>query len=91
MFYLVAYDIANPKRLAKVAKTMKNYGVRVQKSVFECDLNEKLFLEMKIKVDRILDFSVDSVRYYALCERCAHRVELSGVGLLYQREDVIII
>jgi len=33
-WYLVTYDIANPRRLKKVHKILKNYGVAAQKSVF---------------------------------------------------------
>ena len=36
---VIVYDIADDKRLRKVAKHMENNGVRVQKSVFELDMN----------------------------------------------------
>ena len=40
MFILLSYDIADsPERLRKVAKICENYGVRVQKSVFELDIS----------------------------------------------------
>ena len=35
MNMIVAYDIADPKRLQRIAKIMKDYGLRVQKSIFE--------------------------------------------------------
>jgi len=91
MFFVVAYDIADPKRLAKIAKTMENYGVRVQKSVFECILDEKQYLEMKQKVERIMNFNLDAVRYYFICQRCQGRIELSGLGLIHEVDDLIII
>jgi CRISPR-associated protein Cas2 len=43
MLILLAYDIASPKRLAVVAKTCKDYGVRVQKSIFECRIKAEQF------------------------------------------------
>lgn len=91
MFFVVAYDIADPKRLAKIAKTMENYGVRVQKSVFECILDEKQYLEMKQKVEKIMNFNLDAVRYYFICQRCRGRIELSGLGLIHEIDDLIII
>jgi len=91
MWFVVAYDIRSPKRLAKVARVMKNYGTRVQKSVFECDLDEKLYAEMKRKIQKALDLRMDSVRYYALCERCWPRLELSGPGIMLETEDVVIV
>ena len=36
--WLVAYDIADAGRLARVACICLDYGVRVQKSLFECDI-----------------------------------------------------
>ena len=36
--YIVCYDIAGPKRLRKVFKTMQAWGVHLQLSVFECRL-----------------------------------------------------
>ena len=38
--YLVSYDIANAKRLRRVAKTLESYGTRLQYSVFECPLDD---------------------------------------------------
>ena len=35
---LIAYDISDPKRLRRVAKTLERYGIRIEKSVFTCDL-----------------------------------------------------
>ena len=35
---LIAYDISEPKRLRRVAKTLEKYGIRIEKSVFTCDL-----------------------------------------------------
>jgi CRISPR-associated protein Cas2 len=34
--FLVCYDIADPKRLRKVFKTMRDFGDHLQYSVFEC-------------------------------------------------------
>ena len=39
--YLITYDIREEKRLRKAALVLKKYGKRVQKSVFECEINEK--------------------------------------------------
>lgn len=39
--YLIMYDIKEEKHLHKAAVLLKKYGKRVQKSVFECEINEK--------------------------------------------------
>ena len=41
MLILVTYDIADPRRLRRVAKVSEGFGRRVQKSVFECELDER--------------------------------------------------
>ena len=45
MLIVVCYDVAvdqgGPKRLRRIAEACKDYGVRVQYSVFECRLEDK--------------------------------------------------
>lgn len=81
MFYLVCYDIVDDNTRYKVAKVLKSYGQRVQKSAFECqDLSERGFLKMKDKIEGLIDFTEDNVRYYRLCRRCLQDFEQSGQG-----------
>mgnify|MGYP000014692646 CR=1 FL=1 len=88
---VASYDISDPKRLAKVAKEMKNYGERVLKSVFECNLNPQKFEEMKEKVEGIIEPIEDSVRYYILCDKCIKEVDYSGKGELFQEDEDYIL
>jgi CRISPR-associated protein Cas2 len=89
---LASYDICEPKRLYKVAKVMKDYGERVLKSVFECNLDQNQFRRMTARVDAILDHTEDSVRFYFVCEKCVGNVEHSGhgQGFVTDREVSII-
>ena len=48
--YLISYDIAEPRRLRQVAKLLKRYGVRLQKSVYACDLDERRYGELRRKL-----------------------------------------
>jgi CRISPR-associated protein Cas2 len=92
MLHIVAsYDISDPKRLGKVARTMKSYGERVLKSVFECNLDEGKFTEMKARIDEIIEPIEDSVRYYILCGKCMREVEYSGKGELFQGDEEYLI
>ncbi|MEW6375034.1 MAG: CRISPR-associated endonuclease Cas2 [Thermodesulfobacteriota bacterium] len=84
---VASYDISDPKRLTKVARAMKNFGERVLKSVFECNLNQKKYGEMKEKIDEIIEPIEDSVRYYILCEKCIREVEHSGKGKSFQEDE----
>jgi CRISPR-associated protein Cas2 len=80
MNMIVAYDIADPKRLSKIAKIMLDYGTRVQKSIFEATLNGPRFREMKDRIESIIVFEEDGVKYFPLCEKCAGTVEIIGQG-----------
>jgi CRISPR-associated protein Cas2 len=70
MFFVVIYDIRDVKRLHKVAKVMESYGQRVQKSIFECELEGLAFLKMRTQVEHMIDPDEDSVKYFRLCSKC---------------------
>lgn len=78
MLYLIAYDITAPKRLAKVAKVCLDYGVRVEYSVFECDLEEREFNECWRRLREIVDEEEDSLLAYQLCGACVKKIESAG-------------
>jgi CRISPR-associated endonuclease Cas2 len=50
-YYLIAYDIADPKRLNKVRKIAYSYALGGQKSAVEAPLTQK---DLKILVARLL-------------------------------------
>jgi len=87
MNMLVIYDIANPKRLSKIAKVIKDYGVRVQKSIFEVDVNNTVFEEMKFRVEKIIEASEDGVKYFPLCGKCKNTVEIIGQGVFIDPDE----
>lgn len=91
MFVVVSYDVVDDRRRLKVAKALTDYGRRVQKSVFECDLDERRYLRLKETLDRLIHHEEDSVRYYQLCPRCRRAVEVSGWGSLTEEEEVVIV
>jgi CRISPR-associated protein Cas2 len=55
MLVVVSYDIVDDRRRQRLAKVLENYGQRVQKSVFECRLDEGRFLKLKKQVDKLID------------------------------------
>lgn len=91
MFVVISYDIVDDKKRLQVSKLLKNFGNRVQKSVFECRIDEKQYLDIKGKLEKIIDMENDSVRYYSLCQRCIESISISGWGTVKEDEDVIII
>jgi CRISPR-associated protein Cas2 len=77
---IVAYDIADPKRLTRIAKIMLDYGTRVQKSIFEVTLTKPTFWEMKERVEKVLVAEEDGVKYFTLCQKCSGTLEILGQG-----------
>ena len=91
MFVLIAYDISDPKRLNKIAKIMKGYGVRVQKSIFEAFVDKNALKKMKREIELVINFDQDTVRYYRFCKTCAGTVEYLGSGFYTEEEGDYVI
>lgn len=96
MMVLITYDVntetaAGRKRLYKVAKQCKNYGQRVQNSVFECVLDPVLLKQLQIKLEKIIDIEKDSIRYYNLGDEWRTRVEHIGVKPGIDIESTLIV
>lgn len=78
MLVIVTYDVADHKRLAKVAKIMEDYGTRVQYSIFEIHADGAILSEIMRRVSGVLDEQNDSVRIYPLCKSCEKKTEVLG-------------
>jgi len=78
MLTVVAYDITEPKRLARVAKVCEDYGVRVQYSVFECRLDEDEFADFWLKLLEEIDDAEDRMVAYKIDARCARETLTAG-------------
>ena len=78
--YLVSYDISNTKTRNKIADTLKNFGQRVQYSVFECRLTEKRWKSMYSQLVKMPLENEDSIRLYPLCENCSLKIRIIGTS-----------
>lgn len=91
---LAVYDISNVGRLQKVAKIVSSYGQRVQKSVFELHLGKKDLIKLHAKVGLVIDNTIDSVRYYAICDPDWQKRDFFGINVGENedwRHDYIIV
>lgn len=59
--YLVAYDIADPRRLRRICAVMETYGDRLQYSVFICDLSSAEVSGLEREVLDVMKLAEDSV------------------------------
>ncbi|HRR78270.1 MAG TPA: CRISPR-associated endonuclease Cas2 [Ruminococcus sp.] len=83
MLVLITYDVntsdsAGKKRLRHVAKQCVNYGIRVQNSVFECELDPAKCRMLKQKLKEEIDAEKDSLRFYYLGDRKKAKIEHIG-------------
>ena len=78
--YFIVYDIANARRLNRVAKILKDYGQRIQKSKFEANLEPAELKALQQRIGRIIDPQEDGVKYFPLCEKCFVKTEIFGKG-----------
>jgi CRISPR-associated protein Cas2 len=90
-FYLLAYDMSDDKRRAKIAKLMESLGERVQGSVFEAYLNAAELQKIVKKSEKIMKMEEDSLRVYFLCEACRPKLQLLGQGKPTPPPDTMIV
>lgn len=83
MLVIVCYDVSTEtaegrRRLRRVAKACESVGQRVQKSVFECRLEQMRFEEFERRLLDIIDKNQDCLRFYRLTEPVDLRVKEYG-------------
>ncbi len=64
MYYILAYDLASPKRLPKALKICRKYLHWVQNSVFEGELTTNQMDRLLAELKRIIKKEEDSVIIY---------------------------
>jgi CRISPR-associated protein Cas2 len=83
MWIVVCYDVNTEtaegrRRLRRVAQVCKNFGQRVQKSVFECQVDEIKFELLRKRLLKEVRLELDNLRLYRLTEPREERVEEYG-------------
>lgn len=78
MRYVISYDIEENRMRTKLSKLLEGYGVRVQYSVFECELSERRFRELYEKTFRLTEGMEGSVRFYSICKNCESKIVTIG-------------
>lgn len=96
MMVLVSYDVATTtaagvKRLRKIAEICVDHGLRVQDSVFECQVDPARWEILKNRLLSVYDAEKDSLRFYFLGANWRRRVEHYGKTGITDIEDPLII
>jgi len=93
---LVVYDVqtTTPKgkrRLRRVAQLCKNYGQRVQFSVFECRVSQAQLETLETHSLEILDTNKDSLRIYILHRGRERSLRAHGVDRYRDFDEPLIL
>ena len=96
MFVLVSYDVktselGGSRRLRRVAKACKDYGQRVQFSVFECLVDPAQWTRFRQRLIEEIDMEKDSLRFYFLGANWRNKVEHVGTKKSFDQEGPLII
>jgi len=83
MMVLITYDVSTEtdggkRRLRRVARACRDYGQRVQYSVFECEVDPALWVKLKDRLCKEINAETDSLRFYHLGANWKPRVEHVG-------------
>lgn len=96
MYVIITYDVetkskSGSKRLRNVAKICKDYGQRVQNSVFELQIYPTDLIEIKLKLENVIDKEKDSIRIYNLGKNWERRVETLGKDDSYNPSSELLL
>lgn len=79
MHVVVAYDVVDDRRRARLADRLSELLHRVQKSVFEGDIDAKELEAVYERISAEADLTQDSVLVLRLCRSCVLSADYLGV------------
>jgi len=68
-WHLVSYDIRDPKRLRRAAKVLSGFGIRIQYSVFTCQLSDRDRERLRWELGKVLA-EEDALLIFGICNQC---------------------
>lgn len=96
MLVLVSYDVetssdGGARRLRRVARACRDYGQRVQLSVFECEVAPDQWVALRARLVQEIDPARDSLRFYFLGAAGKRRIEHVGAKAAMDLEGPLIV
>lgn len=89
LFIVVAYDISDDRRRARLHKKLKGFGTAVQYSVFEAILDSANLAKMKKMIMAEVK-DEDQVRLYSLCRQCQRRIITINGTVTKQARTIVV-
>ena len=90
MLIIISYDIEKDKTRTKLAHKLKDFGPRVQYSVFEADVKDAELKKLVKHLGQIKLGKNDSIRLYRICENCSAKIKIWGTGEVTKDKEFYI-
>ena len=96
MMVLVSYDVSTmeaggARRLRRPSKACRDYGQRVQYSVFEIEVDSAQWTFLKQRLCDLIDLEQDSLRFYYLGKHWQEKVEHVGAKAVLDLNGPLIL
>ena len=93
---LISYDVSTidnggKRRLRRIAKACQNWGIRVQNSVFECNVDSAQWVKLRAEIEDIFNPETDSLRYYNLGNNYSNRIVHVGAKPTLDMEQPLVL
>lgn len=92
MLFVVSYDIVDDKRRRQLSDYLESYGIRVQYSVFETELNQSQLNQLIKGVKKRIKADEDTVRIYPIAKDLREMIITIGTnkGQFYDKNVIIL-
>ena len=92
---LITYDVstetlAGRRRLRRVARLCRDYGQRVQYSVFECQIDPAQWATLRSRLIDEINEATDSLRFYRIGANWRGKIEHIGAKPGYDPEGPMV-
>ncbi len=96
MMILVSYEVSTmeaggARRLRRLSKACRDYGQRVQYSVFEIEVDTAQWTFLKQRLCDLIDLEQDSLRFYYLGKHWKEKIEHVGAKAVLDLNGPLIL
>lgn len=91
MQYVVTYDIADERRRSHLAKTLLDFGARIEESVFVANLDDQLAAHMLERIRPFIEDDHDCAHVFQLCAACASKTTILGTAEVPRDQDFYVL
>ena len=91
MLVVISCDIQDDGRRTRLARRLRDFGPRVQKSVFEADIEADELVRLCDALTNVELNDDDSIRLYRVCAECVKSVRIWGKGEVTKDQDFYVV